>query len=298
MSTSIAAKSVSSGASLRDWYVLTKPRITLLVLVTTYSGMWLAYRGTPGFWVTFWTLLGTGLASAASCTMNNAFDQGIDQLMTRTLDRPVAAGRISPEQAMVFGVVLGVASITILLFGVNEVVASLAVFTIAFYVLIYTMWLKRTSPLCTSVGGIAGAMPPVMGWVAIRPELEYVPLALFAVMFLWQPPHFYALALARREEYAKAKIPMFPVVHGVDATRKRMIVWTSVTVAATLIIWVTGLADWVFGFTAMIFGGLWLKKTVVFAQEPYEDSKAMKLFGFSLIYLTAVYIAFVFDVGT
>lgn len=292
-----AAPKSEAGASWRDWYTITKPRIVFLALVTTFSGMWLAQNGAPPILLTISTLLGTALAAASSAVLNNAFDEEIDQKMVRTRERATARGAIQPGQAVFFGVALGICSVTLFVFAVNEVVAALAVFTISFYALLYTRWLKRTSPWNTSIGGVAGAMPPVMGWLAVRPELERVPVVLFLVLFLWQPPHFYALALARMEEYRAAGIPMFPVVHGIEKTRRRMITWTVVLVATTLAVWIAGLAGPIYGFTALIFGGLYLRKTVAFASEPFTASSSMKLFGFSIVYLSLVYLSFVLDVA-
>lgn len=170
---------------VRDVYELTKPRITFLVLITTFTGMWLAVRGVPPLLLTFFTLIGVGLASGSSCAFNNYIDREIDKHMQRTHNRPLPTGRLDPVIALWVGAVLGVSSFVLLALTVNLLTASLALFTNFFYVVIYTLWLKRSSPLCTSIGGVSGALPPVLGVTAITGQLDATALALFIIMYLW-----------------------------------------------------------------------------------------------------------------
>jgi protoheme IX farnesyltransferase len=183
-----------------DFVEMTKPRIALLVLVTTYSGMWLASGGVLSLELVFFTLLGTGLASASSGVLNNYIDREIDKVMTRTRNRALPTGRLDPQIALGFGLLLGFTGFVILFYAVNPLTAALAVGTILFYVVIYTAWLKRSSPLCTEIGGVAGALPPVLGWAAVTNDIGWPALVMFLIMFLWQPPHFWALALLRVDD--------------------------------------------------------------------------------------------------
>jgi protoheme IX farnesyltransferase len=210
-----------------DYVELTKPRIALVVLVTTFAGMWLAAGPTLGVPLVIATLVGTWLASASAGVLNNYIDRDIDKLMTRTAQRATAAGRLDAQHVLYFGLALAGASFLLLVFTSNLFAAALAMGTIYFYVVVYTMWLKRRTDLCTEIGGIAGALPPVIGWAAVTGEIGLPALLLFLIMFIWQPPHFWVLALLREEEYRKAGIPMLPVTSGSFVTKAKMLVYTA-----------------------------------------------------------------------
>src|SRR5690606_10419178 len=203
----------------RDFWALTKPRIMALILTTGFMTILLAADGLPPFPLLLAAVLGTALASASANTLNMYFDRDIDAIMTRTRSRPLPAGRVEPAHAFVFGVVLGIASFVLLSTAVNLLSAVLAVAGILFYVLVYTLGLKRRTPQNIVIGGAAGAVPPLIGWAAVTGTVEWPAILLFAIIFLWTPPHFWALALLKNEDYVRAGVPMMPVVRGEEETR-------------------------------------------------------------------------------
>lgn len=272
-----------------DYYELTKPRITTLVLVTTFVGMWVAGSGSVDIVLIFFTLLGTGLASASSATFNNFIDRKIDAQMVRTLSRALPSGRLQAHSAFIFGVVLAIAAFTVLLSFTNPLTAWLAIFTIFFYVIIYTLWLKRYSTLCTEVGGVAGALPPVIGWTAVTNEVTWPAVLLFLVIFLWQPPHFWALALARADEYKKANIPMLPVIKGVRLTKFRMLLYTISLIPTTVSMYLFGLNGIIFLVLSTVLGIIYLVLTINFMRMPVTIKSARRLFSFSIVYLMGIF---------
>ena len=272
-----------------DYYELTKPRITLLVLVTTFVGMWIANHASININLVFFTLLGTGLASAASATFNNYIDRNIDQLMARTRNRALPAGRLRPNQALWFGAILTIAAFSILNLNANALTAWLAMFTIFFYVVIYTIWLKRHSSLCTEVGGVAGALPPVIGWTAVTNEVTWPAILMFLIIFLWQPPHFWALALVRANEYKQANIPMLPVVSGTRPTKLRMLLYTVALLPATFALYWQGLLGIPLLLAALGLGFTYLILTINFARKAVTVKSARRLFGFSILYLLGLF---------
>ena len=274
---------------LVDLYELTKPRITTLVLVTTFVGMWVASSGSVNLTLVFFTLLGTGLASASSATFNNFIDREIDAQMSRTRSRALPSGRITPQVAFIFGTILAICAFAILASFTNYLTAWLAIFTIFFYVVIYTIWLKRYSTLCTEVGGIAGALPPVIGWTAVTNEITWPALLLFLVIFLWQPPHFWALALVRADEYKKVNIPMLPVVKGTSLTKFRMLLYTIALIPTTISMYVFGLNGIIFLFASTLLGVTYLILTIDFMRNPVTIKSARRLFSFSILYLLGIF---------
>ena len=268
---------------------LCKPRITVLVLVTTFAGMWLAGNGTVTLDLIIFTLLGTGLASSASGALNNYVDREVDKCMARTRMRALPCSRLHPQQALWLGIMLSLWSFAILFYLVNPLTAYLAAATTYFYVMIYTVWLKRSSPLCTEIGGVAGALPPVIGWVAVTNDVGLPALAMFMIMFIWQPPHFWALALLRADEYRKAGLPMLPVTHGQQATKIRMLLYTIVLVPlSTAMYWLQ-----VVGLTYLVLsvalGIAYLLLTIDFARKPITHQSTRRLFGFSIFYLLGLF---------
>jgi protoheme IX farnesyltransferase len=272
-----------------DFVELTKPRITLLVLVTTFTGMWLASAGALALELVFLTLVGTGLASASSGVLNNYTDREIDKYMARTRNRALPAGRMDAQLALWFGLLLGLTAFVILFIAVNPLTAWLAVGTIFFYVAIYTVWLKRSSPLCTEVGGVAGALPPVIGWAAVTGEIGWPALVLFLIMFLWQPPHFWALALLRADEYRRAGLPMLPVTHGVGVTKIRMLIYTVALLPATAAMYWLHLVGLAYLIVALGLGLAYLGLTIDFVRKPVTQQGARRLFGFSITYLLILF---------
>ena len=221
-----------------DLFEICKPRIALLVLLTTFAGMWLAAGGFVPLDLVFYTLIGTGMASAASGALNNYVDREVDKLMARTRTRALPSSRLHPQQALWTGAILSILSFAVLFYLVNPLTAYLALGTTFFYVVIYTIWLKRTSPLCTEIGGVAGALPPVIGWAAVMNEISWQAMVMFIIMFIWQPPHFWALALLRADEYRRANLPMLPVVKGMEVTKFRMLLYTIILIpVSTAMYW-------------------------------------------------------------
>lgn len=282
-------------SQLKDFVELTKPRITLLVLVTAFTGMWLAHGGMPPAALSLFTLLGTGLAAASSGVLNNYVDRQVDKCMQRTQDRALPTGRVLPHQALGWGLFLGLVSFALLYATVNPLTAWLAVGTIAFYVLVYTGWLKRRSPLCTSIGGIAGALPPVIGWAAVTGSVGWPAWVLFGVMFLWQPPHFWALALTRTDEYRRAKLPVLPVVRGERTTKRQMLLYTVALLPATAAMYGLNLVGPLFLAVGTVLGVLYLVTTINFARKPVTPESARQLFGFSILYLFLLFVMMFVD---
>lgn len=274
---------------LSDFVEICKPRIALLVLVTTFSGMWLASSASLAIDLVILTLLGTGLASAASGAFNNYVDREVDKHMARTRTRALPSSRLHPQQALWLGVMLSLWSFAILFYLVNPLTAILVQATTFFYVVIYTIWLKRSSPLCTEIGGVAGAMPPVIGWAAVNNEIAWPALVMFLIMFIWQPPHFWALALLRKEEYRNANLPMLPVVRGDRTTKIRMLLYTIALIPASLAMYWLELVGMTYLVLASALGVAYLVLTIDFARKPITHQSTRKLFGFSILYLLGLF---------
>ncbi len=272
-----------------DLVEICKPRITLLVLVTTFAGMWLAASTALKLDLIILTLLGTGLASAASGAFNNYVDREVDKLMARTRMRALPSSRLHPQQALWLGVMLSLWSFAILFYLVNPLTAFLVQATTFTYVVIYTIWLKRNSPLCTEIGGIAGAMPPVIGWAAVTNEVAWPALIMFLIMFIWQPPHFWALALLRVDEYRQANLPMLPVTHGNRATKIRMLLYTVALLPVSLAMYWFQLVGFTYLILATVLGITYLVLTIDFARKPITHKSTRKLFGFSILYLLGLF---------
>ena len=281
---------VSARGQWRDYFELTKPRITLLVLVTALAGMWLAAGGLPPPRLLLATLAGVGLAASSSACLNNYLDREIDKRMSRTQARALPAGRLRPDLALSWGIGLGAASFALLAAAVNWLTALLALGTILFYVLVYTLWLKRRTPLCTSIGGLAGALPPLIGWAAVTGGLAPAGLALFLILYLWQPPHFWALALIRAEEYRSAGLPILPVARGVGHTKRQMTLYTLALVPASLLPYLLGSVGPFYLGIALLLDLGYLALTAKFIYQQVSRSSARRLFFYSIIYLSLLFI--------
>jgi protoheme IX farnesyltransferase len=280
--------------TFRAYLSLTKPRIISLLLITTVPAMMVAKQGMPSMWLILLTLVGGTLAAGGANTINCYLDRDIDGIMARTRKRPLPAGTISPERALLFGVGLGVASFAILAAGVNLLSAALAMAALAFYVLVYTVWLKRSSVQNIVIGGAAGAMPPLVGWAAVRGSLDWSALMLFGIIFLWTPPHFWALALRYRTDYAKAGVPMLPVVRGEAETNRQILLYSVVLVAVSLALVPVAGMGWLYVGSASVLGGIFLWRAFrQWRESRPETSKA--LFMYSLLYLALLYVAMAAD---
>jgi protoheme IX farnesyltransferase len=275
------------------YFALTKPRIIELLLITTVPSMVLAARGWPGTWLVLATLIGGTLSAGGANALNSYLDRDIDRLMRRTSSRPLARGEVEPEQALVFGVLLGAAGFVWLSVTTNLLAASIATAALAFYVLVYTMTLKRSTVHNIVVGGAAGAAPTLVGWAAVTGSVGVPAWVLFFVVFYWTPPHFWALALRYRDDYARAGVPMLPVVAGDEATTRRMLLYTGLTVGVSLLLVPLGAMGWVYLIAALALGGWFLWHTWQVHRDP---AGAMRLFTVSTVYLAALFASVLVDV--
>ena len=281
-------------SAVADYYELTKPRIIYLLLVTTLAAMVMAARGIPNFGLVFWTLLGGALSAASAGAINCVWDRDIDRLMTRTKFRPVARGTISVRDALVFAAVAQLVGFAALYAFANPLAAWLAVAGNVYYVAIYTMWLKRITPLNIVIGGAAGAVPPLVGWAAVTHQLGSPAFALFAVIFLWTPPHFWALSLMTNTDYDKAGIPMLPNVKGVPRTKREIMIYSLVLVAVSLAFFPLHVLGPCYGGAAAILGGVFLFDAWKVGGDPTKRY-ARVLFKYSLLYLALMCVAMVVD---
>jgi len=279
---------------LAAYVALTKPRIIELLLVTTVPAMVVAQRGMPSGWLILATLVGGTLAAAGANATNMVIDRDIDKLMRRTSRRPLVTGEITPRNALIFAVVLELAAAAWLALVVNPLSAALAVAATLFYVFVYTIWLKRTSTQNIVIGGAAGAVPVLVGWAAVTNRLAVAPFAMFAIIFAWTPPHFWALAIRYREDYAAAEVPMLPVVASFDDTAKRIVAYTVVLWGVSLAFWPLGSMGPIYLAAAVVLGAMFTWKAVRLARSHVPDS-AMRLFRFSITYITLLFGAMAAD---
>ncbi|MBV8639570.1 MAG: protoheme IX farnesyltransferase [Candidatus Eremiobacteraeota bacterium] len=280
--------------ALRDYFELAKPRIIVLLLITTAAAMIMAARGVPPLALTFWTLLGGALAAGSAGALNCVYDSDIDGLMRRTMSRPIPQGRVSVRNATIYAVILGIAAFAILFFLVNPLAAWLSLAGNVYYVVIYTMWLKRITPLNIVIGGAAGSVPPLVGWAAVTHQIGGPALGLFALIFLWTPPHFWSLALMTEIDYDKAKIPMMPNVSGEERTKREIIYYTILLVVASVILYPLHIMGAVYTAAAVVLGGIFLYDTLRTWKDPGK-TWARRTFKFSLLYLALMCLVMVVD---
>ena len=285
-----------AAASWRDYVTLTKPRIMALLLLTGACGMVVGARGLPSLDLFVPTMVGLALACGGASALNHVLDADIDRLMgKRTEKRPVAAGRIDAGRALEFGLTLSAFSFVLLASTVNVVTAALALAGNLFYVVVYTRWLKRSTPQNIVIGGAAGAVPPLVGWAAATGNLALPALFLFLIVFFWTPPHFWALALLLRDNYAAANVPMLPVVRGERETIRQIVVYTLVLIAITLLPFAWGTLGVLYAVAALALGGLFLALTLHLRRNATRKSAAF-LFHYSLLYLALLFVAMAIDV--
>jgi protoheme IX farnesyltransferase len=293
------------GDSVRAYIALTKPRIIELLLVTTVPAMVLATRFVPGVdwgeWggLVVWTLIGGTLAAGSANAINCYLDRDIDLLMTRTRRRPLPAHEVEPERAVIFGIVLGVISFAIMAYFVNLLAAFLTLLAIAFYVVVYTMLLKRTTPQNIVIGGAAGALPPVIGWAAVTGDVGIPALILFALVFYWTPPHFWALSLRIRKDYAAAGVPMLPVVKGIPETTRQIGLYTLLMVAISLLLWPVAQMGLIYLGAAVGLGSVFIYQAYRLwkrgASEEASTQGAIALYKYSISYLSLLFLAIAVD---
>jgi len=276
-------------ARLQSYLALTKPRIIELLLITTVPTMFVAARHVPSLRLMVMTVAGGALAAGGANAMNMVYDRDIDAQMERTKSRPLVTGAITPRAATIFAVTLEVAAFALLWSAVNPLSAVLALSATAFYMGVYTMWLKRSSPQNIVIGGAAGAVPVLVGWSAVTGRLGLAPLVMFGIIFLWTPPHFWALAVRYRDDYARAKVPMLPSVAGLRTVTHRITAYVVAVWLLSLVLAPVAHLNLAYGAVAFVLGGVFLGYSWALSRDP-TPRRAMKLFGFSITYLTALFV--------
>jgi protoheme IX farnesyltransferase len=286
-------------ASVADYLSLMKPRVMSLVVFTALVGLMIA----PGHVhpvIGFTALLCIAVGAGAAGTLNMWYDADIDAVMTRTANRPIPRGHVAPGEALAFGMVLAAFSVGVLGLLVNWFAAGLLAFTIFFYVAVYTAWLKRSTPQNIVIGGAAGALPPVIGWAAATGSISVEPCLLFLIVFFWTPPHFWALSLVRADDYARARIPMLPVVAGAQETRRQILLYSAILVPVGAAPWLLGYAHAIYGVTALLAGVLMVAFAWRVCREregARADRAAHQLFAFSIVYLFVLFAALLVEGG-
>ncbi len=289
-------------ASASDYLALLKPRVMSLVVFTGLVG-YIAAPGQGDFVLGFAAILSIAVAAGASGALNMWFDSDIDAVMSRTRMRPIPAGRVPREEALMLGLTLSVLSVVTMQLAANTLAAALLAFTIFFYAVVYTMWLKRSTPQNIVIGGLAGALPPAIAWAAKAGSLSIDPLLMVAIIFFWTPPHFWALSLLQKDDYAAARVPMLPVTHGAKATRIQIFAYALLLAPLAVTPVVTGLGGMIYGAIAVLGGAffVFLAGRVLMSRAgegvPAEDKRARDLFGFSILYLFALFAAILAERG-
>jgi heme o synthase len=277
---------------LADYVTLTKPKVQLLLLLTTVTTMYVA--GDPSAGLVALTVIGGSLSAGGAAAVNHYWDRDIDAQMARTATRPVPSGRVRPRSALIYGLVLAALSFLLLATTVNLLAAFLALSGFLGYVFVYTIWLKRSTPQNIVIGGAAGAVPPLVGWAAVTGGLDPAALYLFAIVFYWTPPHFWALSLLMKDEYARVGVPMMPVVHGETETRRQIVLYTGLLVVLTLLPVVFGFFGAIYAVAAVVLGGAFMTLSVRL-QRAADRRSALRTYLFSLAYLALLFCAMVVD---
>jgi protoheme IX farnesyltransferase len=281
---------------IQSYVQLTKPRIIILLLITTVAGMAIAAKGHIDLWLLLITLVSGACAAGAANTMNCLYDRDIDFAMERTRHRPLPSGRIQPHHALLFAIALTLISFTLLAVFANLLSASLAMVGILVYVLVYTHWLKRHHSQNIVIGGAAGAIPPLVGWAAITGDLSWTAWCLFAIMFLWTPPHFWALAMMIQDDYAKVNVPMLPVVAGNETTTRQIFAYTLILIPVTLLLaYPLNVMNLLYPVIALVLGGIFVHKAWLLMQFPSNLELARSLFKYSIIYIMLLSIGIIID---
>jgi heme o synthase len=295
MSTADSNLAHGSQATWRDYYELGKPRVVALIVFTAIVGMFLAVPGLPPWQGFLYGTIGIGLAASSAAAINHVLDRGFDEKMARTRNRPIPTGHVTIRQALVYAGLLGVISMLVLVLLVNALTAVLTFFSLIGYAVLYTVWLKHVTPQNIVIGGAAGAAPPVLGWCAITGTIDPYALLLFLIIFAWTPPHFWALAIARREDYAKAGIPMLPVAYGVDFTRLHILLYTIVLVIVTLLPYLTGMSGLLYLLAAVALDVIFLRHAIALRSPAAPKHLPMAVFRYSINYLMLLFAALLID---
>jgi heme o synthase len=284
---------VPDTSEVRDYWVLLKPNVMSLVVFSAAAGLYLA-PGTLHPLLMAVAILCIAVAAGAAGAINNSYDADIDRLMARTRRRPTATGRIRSEDALTFGLILACMSVMVMGLALNWVAAAVLAVTIAFYVLVYTVWLKRRTPQNIVIGGAAGAFPPIAGWAAVTGDVSLAPVILFLIIFLWTPPHFWALALERSHDYARVGVPMLPVVAGQEKTRGHILAYTLALLPVSLLPWWLGLSSWLYALAALGLGAGFVRLAYALWRDR-SNRTALRTFRYSVVYLFGLFLALVLD---
>jgi protoheme IX farnesyltransferase len=282
-------------SSWTHYYNLTKPKVVLLIVFTAMIGMLLAAEGAPPLDIFVFGLLGIGLAAASGAAINHVVDEHIDRIMERTRKRPIVSGDVDQRSALLFALALGALGIGLLVAFVNFLTALLTFFSLVGYALIYTMYLKRATPQNIVLGGAAGAAPPLLGWTSVTGTVDTEALLLFLIIFVWTPPHFWALAIRRREEYARAEIPMLPVTHGVLFTKIQILLYTILLVVVSVMPFIVHMSGLIYLAGALALGVGFLYYAVRLYRDEHPNRIAMKTFGYSIFYLSLLFMFLLAD---
>ncbi len=279
----------------RDYYELTKPRVVMLIVFTAIVGMFVSVPGWPGTMPLIFGTLGIGLAASSAAVFNHVLDARIDIQMMRTRGRPLPQGKLTEKSALAFATILCILSMIVLVFLVNPLTAILTFTSLIGYAVVYTVWLKRATPQNIVIGGAAGAAPPILGWTAVTNEVEAGALLMFLIVFVWTPPHFWALAIARKEEYAKVDIPMLPVTHGEAYTRLNILLYTILLVLVTILPYLIGMSGLIYLVVTLVLDALFLYYAIQMYRVPEDMELPMKTFRFSISYLGFLFCALLVD---
>ncbi|WP_019534456.1 heme o synthase [Paenibacillus ginsengihumi] len=290
-----AEASPAAKASWKDFVQLTKPGIVFSNSLAVLGGFWVASKWQIDWALLLYTIVGAALVMGASCVLNNYLDRDFDVKMARTKNRPLPAGKLSPQVVLVYGIMLGILGLALLWFGATPISAMLGLIGMFLYVWVYTAWFKRTSVWSTFVGSFAGAMPPIIGYCAVTPQLDAGALILYSFLFLWQPPHFWALGIRRLEEYRAAGYPLLPVVKGTYITKMSIIRYVVLLVPVSLTLYLFGYVGLVYFFVAAIMGLLWVFLALKGFKAEDEEMWAKKMFIFSVNYLTLLLIVMIIN---
>jgi heme o synthase len=285
----------TAGTSWRDYYELGKPRVVALIVFTAVVGMFLAVPGLPPWQALVYGTLGIGLAASSAAAINHVVDRKFDEKMARTMNRPIPTGHVTTRQALAYAGFIGILSMILLWWRVNPLTAVLTFLSLIGYAVLYTVWLKHVTPQNIVIGGAAGAAPPVLGWTAVTGSADPYSLLLFLIIFAWTPPHFWALAIARRKDYAMAGIPMLPVAYGVEFTQLHILLYTILLFIVTLLPYLTGMSGLIYLVAAVALGIVFMRYAIAMRKPDAPDQLHMQAFRYSINYLMLLFAALLID---
>jgi protoheme IX farnesyltransferase len=295
MNTSDSQLAAPGSATWRDYLELGKPKVVSLIVFTAVVGMFLAVPGLPPIAALVFGTIGIGLAASSAAAINHVVDRRYDEQMARTMGRPIPSGAVTASQALTYAAVIGALSMLVLWMLVNPLTAALTFASLIGYAFLYTVWLKHVTPQNIVIGGAAGAAPPVLGWTAVTNSIDPHALLLFLIIFAWTPPHFWALAIARRDDYARAGIPMLPVAYGVEFTRLHILLYTILLVIVTLLPYLTGMTGLIYLAAAVVLGAVFIRHAIALRRADAPVGLPMQVFRYSINYLMLLFAALLVD---